>query len=103
MRSTQLLIVATAAVLVALPASASADVLYASPTGSTSAASCPRDHRCSIQHAVEDLAGTDDVVEAGPGDYSVDMLTVQDKITLRGEPGAAHPRLVGTSQPLAVA
>jgi hypothetical protein len=104
MRSARFLIVATAAaILIALPASASADVLFASPTGSASATSCPTDNRCSIEHAVEDLAGTDDIVEAGPGNYSVGTLTVQDKITLRGEPGAAQPRIVGTSQPLAVA
>ncbi|MEA2445547.1 MAG: hypothetical protein QOJ12_2839, partial [Thermoleophilales bacterium] len=96
-------LIAAIAVLIALPASASAGVLYVSPTGSTSATSCPSDNRCSIEHAVEDLAATDDIVEAAPGNYSVATLTIQDKMTLRGEPGAAQPRIVGTSQPLAVA
>src|SRR4051812_6107883 len=96
-------ILALATAMLALPAAASADTLYASPTGSTSATSCPSDARCSIEHAVEDLAADNDVVEAEPGNYSVDQLTIQDKITLRGQPGAAQPRIVSTTSALGVA
>src|SRR4051812_35308606 len=104
MRPAPFLVLATAiAALLALPVAASADTLYASPGGDDSATTCPADHRCSITNAVQRVARTDDVVEAAPGDYNVAQLTLAKRITLRGEPGAANPRIVGTRRPLSVA
>ena len=85
MRSTTYIGIVSIAVLAFLPAGASAETLFTSPTGSVSATTCPSNARCALEHAVEDLADPGDVVELGPGNYAVTQVTVVDARSRIGE------------------
>lgn len=82
------------AVVGALPASAGAVELHVSPGGAASG-TCSAESPCSLQYAVEQAAGGDEVL-VEPGDYTANApLYIGKAITVRGMAGKPRPRILG--------
>ena len=80
------------AVAASTPAAASASERHASATGSGT--DCTSAKPCDLTRAVEH-AGVEDEVIVAPGTYPLTTtLSTHQKITVRGVPGQARPRLV---------
>ena len=79
--------------LVAMPATASAAVRYASPTGDGDATVCPKTDPCPLHDAIEDASVNDgDVVVVLPGTYDLSTgVTIDHAITVRGDNGQPRP------------
>jgi Ca2+-binding RTX toxin-like protein len=89
---TLLALIATALVL---PAAASADERFASPTGSTTG-NCTSAAPCEIHRAVETVAQSGEQITILPGDYplTAPLLPTANNLTIQGAPGQARPRLL---------
>jgi hypothetical protein len=91
-----LFLAVTTAVLLALPALASAATRYASPGGGETAP-CAATAPCSLAYAITAAAVGDEVVVTS-GTYSVTTGIVGSvPLTVRGTPGAGRPRIVGAA------
>lgn len=89
------LLCAGAGIVSAAPA-ADAASRYASPSGTGPPGSCPKANPCSINDAVESGSVSDgDVVTLAAGDYTItNTVNIDDRITVRGDPAGARPRLL---------
>lgn len=84
----------TAALVLAIPATASAAQRYAAPSATNVNGTCPVESPCRIDHAV-DAASAGDTVHVAPGTYTVyDDLELVSGATLAGDPGDPAPLLV---------
>jgi hypothetical protein len=82
-----------------LPATASAAVRYASPTGSSSG-QCPQTTPCEIEFAVEAVAQPNDEVVVASGTYALgsDVLIVSDAgLDLHGAEGQPTPMITSSA------
>jgi hypothetical protein len=79
--------------LVALPATASAAVRFASPTGDGDATVCAENDPCPLDDAVGDASvNNGDVVVVLPGTYDLSTgIVIDDAITVRGDNGQPRP------------
>ena len=88
---------AAGAVLLLMPASASAAQRWASPTSTKTSGACPATDPCTLDQAVAGAALGDEVVVSS-GTYTVaSPLEPAVPVTLRGVAGSRRPRLVGAS------
>ena len=79
----------------ALPAPAGAAQRWASPTSTTSAASCTALAPCKLSYAISGSSAGDEVVLA-PGDYQLNgLIQVPHALDLHGEAGKPRPRILG--------
>jgi len=85
--------------ILALPAEAAAETLYAAPDGSRS--SCTAIAPCALEKAVENVAVADDVVVVHQGAYNLgeEQLRVPFAVTVRGRVGRAKPVITSSCCP----
>lgn len=80
--------------LILLPAAASANTRYASPTASATTGDCPAAMPCKLGYAVNGAAPGDEVVVT-PGSYAVQVALAPAGIDVHGVAGQAPPLLTG--------
>ena len=91
-------IMGTAALMLAVPASASAVERFAAALGGSAVDLNCTGTPCTLEHVVEDVALDDDIVTVLPGAHVLAAtLDITDQIELRGPPGQAIPTISSTA------
>jgi hypothetical protein len=89
-----------AAILLAVPSTASAAVVrHASPDGVNAGSTCTAaEPPCSLRRAIETVAGPGDEVVVAPGTYNLTApLNVGQNVYIHGQDGQPRPRVVSTA------